>query len=216
MHCDEFEQRLQLVLDERREPRDDASLAAHAKHCTECDRVLRIQAGLFAVLPQIRSPIMPAGFAAGVVQEFNKERRRALRMRLVAWSLAAAAVLLLCFLPWMGPTTDLAFTRRTGSGGHSLGLANMTSGVSRTQSKLHSTQDFAALSAEELQSLVRQWVAQLADRESVSQLAVTIRPLTVTFNVAFDTLWRTLPGYHESPSDTIKTTHFGQLPVTYS
>lgn len=219
MQCDEFEQRLQLVLDQRREPREDDLLTAHARQCAECERVLRVQSRLFAALPLVRIPNLSSDFAPGVLQQFNYERRRAFRIRLAAWSLAAAAVLVLCFLPWLRPNTDVVFSSHTNSGGHTLGLATMSADAVQGHAKLHSTQDFAAMSAEELHSFVRQLVAQLADpnsaRESVNQLAVTIRPLAVTFNVAVDTLLRTLPGHHDPDSDAPKTTQFHLTPIRY-
>lgn len=47
MRCEAFENRLQLLLDERQCPEEDAALAEHAADCPHCRDVLDTQAGLF-------------------------------------------------------------------------------------------------------------------------------------------------------------------------
>lgn len=50
MRCDAFERRMQQLLDERRAPEYDSSLAAHAAICTVCGELLQAQRELLATL----------------------------------------------------------------------------------------------------------------------------------------------------------------------
>src|SRR5262245_55177732 len=47
MRCEAFENRLQLLLDERQCPEEDSLLVEHAADCAHCRDVLDTQAGLF-------------------------------------------------------------------------------------------------------------------------------------------------------------------------
>lgn len=56
MSCADFERRLQLLLDQRRDPLDDAALASHASRCDDCAERLEAQQLLFGVLAEAAAP----------------------------------------------------------------------------------------------------------------------------------------------------------------
>ena len=67
MQCHEFENRLNAVLDERGEPQADPRLAAHARDCPPCRRLLAGQRALFTGLRQSIAPPLKAAFSQQVV-----------------------------------------------------------------------------------------------------------------------------------------------------
>jgi hypothetical protein len=69
MQCHEFENRLNVLLDERRVPESDPQLAAHAAECEECGRALAGQAALLGGLASLCTPELPANFSECVVAQ---------------------------------------------------------------------------------------------------------------------------------------------------
>jgi hypothetical protein len=67
MRCEQFETRLQLLLDQRKVPERDSQLVAHAQRCSDCQEVLSLQSQLFDVLEMAEVPELPKGFAESVV-----------------------------------------------------------------------------------------------------------------------------------------------------
>src|SRR5687767_4855433 len=67
MQCHEFENRLNAVLDDRSEPQADPRLAAHARDCPPCRRLLAGQRTLFTGLRRSMAPPLKAAFAQQVV-----------------------------------------------------------------------------------------------------------------------------------------------------
>jgi hypothetical protein len=67
MQCDKFEARMQKMLDERRAPRTDADLEAHAAICDDCRELLALQECLQVGIEQSQEPLPPAHFARRVV-----------------------------------------------------------------------------------------------------------------------------------------------------
>ncbi len=55
MRCDEFQQRWQVLLDERRSPQDDEILCSHADLCEDCSELLRVQTLLFRELKRSKN-----------------------------------------------------------------------------------------------------------------------------------------------------------------
>jgi len=41
MHCQQFEQRINDLLDDRESPSSDPAVRAHARHCSHCSELLR-------------------------------------------------------------------------------------------------------------------------------------------------------------------------------
>jgi hypothetical protein len=67
MNCHEFEDRLQVLLDDRRDPAADALLCKHARGCSACRQMLEGQQALFAGLAALAVPPLAGGFSRGVV-----------------------------------------------------------------------------------------------------------------------------------------------------
>jgi hypothetical protein len=114
MHCDQFELRLNEVLDERANPELDPSLTAHAADCDDCRVRLVGSRVLLRGLARLAVPPLPADFSRGVVAQVAEpqpEWRPKSRLWLAAGVLlaSAAAALLAISLVW--------YARR---GGHDL------------------------------------------------------------------------------------------------
>jgi hypothetical protein len=78
MQCQEFEDRLNLLLDERQRPQADPQLAAHAAQCERCCQLLAGQQALLAGLRQWKlnreaSPRAAGHFAHRVVAQMKAE-----------------------------------------------------------------------------------------------------------------------------------------------
>lgn len=117
MQCEEFERRVNRLLDERRDARSDDALVAHAQHCDRCGQTLRLQRALFASLAQ-PLPIEPAVdlAARAVAEHLGVHANQALRTRSIhvrragrrpwrtgamLWSTVAAAALAVAVVaPW--------------------------------------------------------------------------------------------------------------------
>ena len=101
MHCDEFESRLNELLDERHAPRRNPALRAHAAVCAPCEALLRGYESLLDAVDALETPVPAAGFAAQVVSQGlalahpQPTRRRSRH----AQSMALAAALLVAALP---------------------------------------------------------------------------------------------------------------------
>jgi len=105
MNCGQFETRLNLILDQRRSPVDDAALTAHATACVQCDDLLADHVALMRGVSEARQPVVRDGFARRVVEQarpVSARQRRAKRLLLavcVAFS-SAAAMLLAISIVW--------------------------------------------------------------------------------------------------------------------
>lgn len=99
MRCEQFEERLDQLLDERRSPCVDPSLAAHAAGCAGCRELLAGCGLLLGALPGLPRPAPSADLAEHVVA------RATARRPLVVWSgrraalLAVAALLIVGLMP---------------------------------------------------------------------------------------------------------------------
>jgi|GEM_PF-3788283 len=99
MNCDEFEERIQQLLDRRRNLAADARLRRHARRCEDCRAIRRAYLQLFEGLSRSESPALDQGFSERVVHLVQPVTRPASmetwrsRRFLAAWS-AVALVLL--------------------------------------------------------------------------------------------------------------------------
>lgn len=106
MHCPEFEDRLNEVLDHRGDPAAEERLAAHAADCAACRTRLVGARVLLRGLSKLGVPPLPRGFAGRVVAQVG-ERPATRRRGASRWWLAggvlltsAAAALLAVSLVW--------------------------------------------------------------------------------------------------------------------
>ncbi|MBI3463714.1 MAG: hypothetical protein HY000_11760 [Planctomycetes bacterium] len=94
MHCAEFEEQLQQLLDVRTAPETDPDLMRHVAQCSFCARRYAAYATLLDGVRRLPAPL-PAGLLQGVLTRLKSappRRRVAVRLSLVS-GLAAAVVL---------------------------------------------------------------------------------------------------------------------------
>jgi hypothetical protein len=101
---------------------------------------------------------------------------------------------MIALLPLAGD--GVRFQRNRDHGGGRLAL------VTQQAPERNPRRAFTAEESEDFRRLMHQWMLQISDHrlgmlEPVDRLASGIRPLALTFNLALDTLRRTLPGYSE-------------------
>lgn len=107
MRCDQFDQRLQNLLDRRSRPEWDASLRAHAVKCDDCASKLDLQRRLFATLrsdtqrfarrsvPFPPSHAHSASLCTSALSEHQNSRPTQVAHPYLRWSVAAACLLLI-------------------------------------------------------------------------------------------------------------------------
>ncbi len=117
MRCDEFESRLNEVLDERRPLSSDREVEEHIRHCGRCRDVARSYEAMTAGLHYDVVPPVPEGLTARIVDEVKRAARESrpaerrvnvLRypQRLPAAALLAAVLLLAVTLTWINHRRD--------------------------------------------------------------------------------------------------------------
>jgi len=94
MQCEEFESRLNDLLDERLPIDRDAALRAHAAACGDCRRAAAGYGALFQGLAGLPAPECDAALAWRVVAQCHalRKRRRAVRYAFAGLAAAAAAI----------------------------------------------------------------------------------------------------------------------------
>jgi hypothetical protein len=99
MLCEEFEDRLNAVLDERGRPECDAELRLHCELCPECRHVAAIYSALLDGFCALAAPAAPRDMAVRVLAELPVRPSGARRVALVSAALATAAGLLIVLFP---------------------------------------------------------------------------------------------------------------------
>lgn len=134
MHCQEFEYRLNAVLDERGTPEHDSQLAAHARQCESCRQLLLGQRAILSGLRQATAPALGSTFSQRVVSlavsdapAFVNQRSRRVWLALGALLTSAAAALLVVSLVW--------YARRTGPAIANAPRHQVSSGVASDRQK---------------------------------------------------------------------------------
>jgi hypothetical protein len=107
VHCEEFERRLNALLDERRHVGGDAELSAHACGCPACDRLLRHYEAMLDGIALLDVPQPPAELTARVLARHRTKSEPPRRRRALV-GMALAATLVIAALPavaWLGSPT---------------------------------------------------------------------------------------------------------------
>ena len=104
MRCEEFELRLNEILDRRRNPRSDAELWLHATSCPDCGDLLAGYQALFAGFKRREVAAEPEALAARVRLQLGPHRGRGAWRDRAPLALIAAALVVVAILPglWNG------------------------------------------------------------------------------------------------------------------
>jgi hypothetical protein len=104
VRCEEFESRLNQILDRRRNPRSDAELSLHAASCPECGDLLAGYQALFAGFKRRDCVALPDAMPARVRLQLGQNRGRAAWRQRAPLALIAASLVVAAILPglWNG------------------------------------------------------------------------------------------------------------------
>ncbi len=101
MQCEEFEDRLNAVLDERRRPEWDDELRLHCDNCVDCRQLAAEYGNLLDGFYALATPEAPADLALRVLIEAHPQPAAQRRMVVPAAALATAAVVLVAISPFV-------------------------------------------------------------------------------------------------------------------
>jgi hypothetical protein len=237
MTCDEFEDRLNDLLDLRVQPQADPLLTAHAGDCDDCWSRLAGSRVLLRGLAKLSPPPLARDFSARVVAQVAEPQMPAqspARFWLACGVLlsSAAAALLAISIVWYarrggeglaGRTTE---TRPAAGGGparRQRGFAAAVPGKVGTKTGSFAGGGDLLIEAPRLPGHLRDYqgaIDQLAvalpetarQLDQVDQLAPGFRPLRLSLTVVWDTLCRTIPGAHaEEPTQARSRTSYWTL-----
>lgn len=93
MRCNEFETRLNHLLDRRRDPRHDRIVANHADDCGDCRRLMDAYLGICEGLSGLASPVPADDLGERVLCELARQPAPSSRRWLAPWAAIAAALL---------------------------------------------------------------------------------------------------------------------------
>lgn len=221
MRCREFERRLNALLDARKSPDNDPSLAAHAAECDDCRRLVRGQELLLAGLSQIKAPRPGRNFAARVTAKVAPQRSSVVPYRaalLLVTSVASAAAVLMAIstfwyarqqggqtAAWPAAAPGSMVMKRQAP----RTLAIMQPGqprpaIARAQPPAITGADWL-IEAPRLPRRLRNYEEAIDELavvlpeaalrlDEMEQIAPGIRPLRAALLIVWDTLCRTLPG----------------------
>lgn len=221
MQCDDFNSRLNQVLDRRHDPHRDRLLQAHVTQCPECRSKLRLQAVLLNGVRARRARRCDPNLAARVAALSAGGRVRRNSRLLVAGGLSAlAASWLIFFLPGSGRhfegggieavAVSIGQVRSTDVDERSVSPRRQAIATQRGREVVPSgavppgrdEDDPIAIEDRALTGAEYGWFqdlilhisdSNLNEFESVDQIAGGLRPIASTLNVALDALRRSLP-----------------------
>ena len=223
MNCDDFENRLNDVLDERGQPQADPLLAEHAGECDDCRTRLAGSRVLLRGLAKLSTPPLSRDFAQRVVAQVHQPPlatapRPAARFWLACGVLlsSAAAALLAISIAWYARRGGEGMARevreprpelQSGPNRRQHGFAAALPGKVPAKASNFAAGGDLLIEAPRLPGHLRGYrgaIDQLAialpqtarQFDQVEQLAPGFRPLRLSLEVVWDTLCRTIPGAH--------------------
>ncbi len=113
MQCDEFEARLNTVLDERERPEWDADLCLHRETCRACRQLAAAYEILLDGFYELSTPEVPSDMALRVVSELRIRPSLGHRVSVATAVLATAAVLFVAVMPVLRGKLDSPSTTAT-------------------------------------------------------------------------------------------------------
>jgi len=117
MQCEEFEERLNAVLDERRRPEADVELRLHCENCPPCRHIAAsydaLLDGFYALTSETAlAGLGPADLGVRVVADLRVEPTHRRARSLAAVALATAATLLIAVVPFFRSAPENASADR--------------------------------------------------------------------------------------------------------
>jgi hypothetical protein len=186
MHCEKFKSRLNVVLDERLNPRREPSLRAHARRCSECADLLEMHTELLSAVRELPSVSPRADFSFRVMAAFEA-------------STAPAA-------QPVTPTPNVSTPRRVSRSSSKwfAGLLAAAAAVGFTMVSWNGTGPASGIDADAPTVVhvnpgsVGVIPATMADnldlqKALISDLTEGIKPVTSSVYTALQKVWRTLP-----------------------
>ena len=193
MQCENFETRLNLLLDRRQRPEADNRLLAHAQGCEACRDLLAAQEFLFDGTDLLECPPVSEGFAQRVVAGLASPPQPANRLgggggRWLAYSAAAAALLLVAAIgvPWLVSSGKFDFARQ-----------QPVAPLVPSPGSLAVTEPSPVRPSELAPPDYRQMLGQFPEdpREALENVDIPggLRPIATSFGVAVGLIRNTLP-----------------------
>ncbi len=197
MRCDQFEDRLQRLLDRRRAPERDSQLRVHAQLCPACRDILRLQAQLFDALDITEVPDLTPDFSRQVVARLQPSATvpvAPVRSHVVPVLLAVAASLVLGLFAagviWLSTDRGRLAQDKPQAVPHHEVLPSVAGPADGDNWWDFSPSSLATL----YPSDVRQ-----RHREQVETIADELKPIATPFTTAASALRRTIPvGKHRA------------------
>ncbi|MCO6456044.1 MAG: hypothetical protein J5I93_12160 [Pirellulaceae bacterium] len=201
MRCEQFEIRLQDLLDRRERPEFDACLLEHAEACGECQRLLAGQELLLATLAEPLPDEPDHLFVDRVMAEATAWPPRRVRLGNAVLALAGlAAMFLLMSVPaWKLPISPEGHPELAVAGDPEAAPSGALAGDSRPQPRPDADSGMSApgplfgdvpFHLDEYLSLLEIHGENL---QHVDQLAGGFRPLASSLSFAFDAFRRSFP-----------------------
>ncbi|MHB0955251.1 MAG: anti-sigma factor [Pirellulaceae bacterium] len=200
MRCDEFDRRLNQLLDRRMELAQDSRLRHHAKLCPSCAAQLASARRLLDGLDLWEVPPLAEDFALRVVSQVVPASSRVPNRTWISWVMAVAAALLLSLLPsyWFlrqatRPVATLAPAQaRDSQARDSQAPAYARASTSAGDDRANGDDSAWTLYRDSLWELYPQAVRE-RHRQQVSEIAADLRPIATPFNAAVTAIRRTIP-----------------------
>ena len=211
MKCHEFDQRIHLLLDQRRCLQDDRRLRQHAHRCSRCRRELEAYKVLFQGLDLFEPPETASDFAAQVVRRVHSMRppKRIARPWMALWGAAIAAGLLIALAAsWIGGPSPSGSNRSPLATDRPAPGRQETPGGAIEQLATETGSGFAPVAAEPIRRMLDQLAPELPYEPvvPVEELAGGLRPITDSLVVALDVLRNAIPlgksGQSKESTDT--------------
>jgi hypothetical protein len=212
MHCDEFETRIQELLDRRRRLTDDVLLRQHAQDCCGCAAILEAYVELFQRIERWESPQLDPDFSRRTVQKAFPAMPAAARRSSVAgrfarvrsFALVACGVLVVATigigLPWIAD--DRASDRSLAESDFVPGSRGNSSPAVMTAPEVPQPIQRLGQADGGWLTLWVEWSSHLEpDRfESLGTFRQGIKPIAVSLTTALDSLRTSLPLYDRQPT----------------
>ncbi len=122
MQCEQFQERLQTVLDDRKQPTDDADLLAHADRCVACAAALRFSSQL-GQLWSTRDEGIALNQTTVETTKANHDKTTSFLM----WA-AISVVAASCLLAWWLPRLDTQHTIQVASNDQAIFSVDVANG----------------------------------------------------------------------------------------